>query len=297
MKQMKVFCGILFGLTIFSYCSTVNNDDENEPNNAIKLVKREYASNNVNLEYSYNENGKLTRINDIDNQENIDDVIIYTYNSNNIVSKNLASNNSDYSSTTNFSFNSSNRLLNAVSTINQPSNPINPIVKITQDFSYNNNIVTVNIKSSIGYSKVITLEINSKGLVNKMTENQYYAVISYNSNDNISEIQIFDNNDIIIDSTGYSYDNKPNPFYNQLNSIYLPTFLNAFDDAYVGEFVWDGYEGYYFPFLKNNITSISKNGNLDRNYNYLYDNQNYPKKVIEEFNGNNSNEFDIEYVQ
>jgi hypothetical protein len=293
MKTSKLFYGILIGLIIFSSCSSDNNDSE--PNSTNHLVKREYVSNNVNLEYRYNENGNLTRILDIDIQEGIDSETTFTYDSNNVVTKNFDSNNSSYSSTTNYSFNANNRLLNAVSTINQPSNTINPVVIRTQEFSYNNNIITVDISSSIGDSRVVTLEVNSLGLINKMIESQYYAVITYDSNRNISEIEIFDNNDSLLDNSEYTYDDKPNPFYGQLNSIYLPIFLNAFIDAYYNEFVWDGYEGYYFPFLKNNITSIVENGSLDRNYNYIYDNQNYPINVIEEFNGNNAYEFDIEY--
>jgi hypothetical protein len=293
MKKMKLFYGILTGLTIFSSCSSDNND--NNPINTNNPVNKEYVSNNVNLEYRYNSNELLTRIIDIDVQEDIDSETNFTYDSNNIVTRNFDSNSSNYSSITNYSFNGNNILSNTISTINQPSNTINPIVTITQEFSYNNNIITVNISSSIEDSKIVTLEVNSLGLINKMIENEYYAVITYDSNENISIIKTFDNYDILLNSSEFEYDNKSNPFYGQLKSIYLPIFLNAFNDAYYNEFVWDGYEGYYFPFLKNNITSIMENGILDRSYNYLYDNQNYPINVIEIFNGNNAYEFDIEY--
>ncbi|MDO6745539.1 hypothetical protein Q4553_13275 [Tenacibaculum soleae] len=196
---------------------------------------------------------------------------------------------------TSYSFNSSNKLLNAVSNISQPSNTINPTVVVTQEYTYDNNIITVDITSSIGDSKTVTLEENSSGLIHKMIENNFYVLITYDTNQNISKIEIFDNNDNLTNTSEYEYDDKPNPFYGQLSSIYLPIFLDAFDDANFNEFVWDGYEGYFFPFLKNNITSINENGNLDRNYNYVYNNENYPTNVIEIFNGNNAYEFDIEY--
>lgn len=285
MKIRKLICGLLMGLTIFSSCSTDNNNDE--PNSTNHLVKREYVSNNVNLEYRYNEDSQLTRIFDIHNQGGIDEEINYTYDSNNVVTKNFQSNNSSYSEITNYSFNGNNRLLNAISTRNNGN-------IITQEFSYNNNIISVDISSNTGASRLITLEVNSLGLINKMIESQYYAIITYDSNENISKIEIFDNNDDLLDNSEYTYDNKPNPFYGQLKSIYLPIFLDAFIDAYYSEFVWGGYDGYYFPFLKNNITSIMQNGFLYRNYNYTYDNQNYPINVIEEFN---TYEFDIEYEQ
>jgi len=288
MKKTILILSILIA-SFLSSCST--DDNENEPNIINHLVKREYVSNNVNLEYRYNENGHLTRILDIDIQENIDSEINFTYDSNNVVKRHFVSNSSNYNSITNYSFNGNNRLLNTFSTINNGNTTTN----ITQEFSYNNNIITVNISSDNGGSSVINVEFNGSGLINKMIESQYYTVISYDTNGNISEIKVFDNNDNLLDTTGYSYDNKPNPFHGQLESIYLPLFLHAFRDAYFGEFTWDGYVGYDFPFLKNNITSKMKNGDLDRNYNYLNDNANYPINVIEEFNGNNAYEFDIEY--
>ena len=288
MKKTTLILSILI-TSFLSSCST--EDNKNEPINSNHLVKREYVSNNVNLEYRYNENGHLTRILDIDIQEEIDSEINFTYDSNNVVSRNIVSNNSNYHSTTNYSYNGNSRLENVVSTIDSGYKTTN----ITQEFSYNNNIITINISSNSEQSSIITLEVNSSGLVTKITKAEYYTVINYDSNGNISEIKLYNNDDTLMNTTEYAYDNKPNPFYGKLKSIYLPIFLHAFRDDFFSEFVWDGYEGYYFPFLRNNITSIMENGNLDRNYNYLYHNQNYPINVIEEFNGNNTYEFDIEY--
>jgi len=292
MKKISIILNTLFLLLLIS-CSSDN--DNNELINTNHLVKREYVSNNVNLEYRYNTNEHLIRIIDIDNQEDIDSETNFVYDSNNVVTRNFNSNITNISSITNYSFNGNDKLLNAISVINEPNNTINPTVTNIQEFSYNDNIITVNISSSVGDLVTVILEVNSLGLVNKMIKSEYYTTITYDSNENISEIKTFDNNDNLVDTSEYIYDNKPNPFYGQLKSIYLPIFLSSFSNADVGVYGWDGYVGYDFPFLKNNITSISENGNLDRDYTYQYNSENYPINVIEIFNGINAFEYDIEY--
>lgn len=295
MKKTFKFLIITISFILLS-CSTEsnNNDDGNQHNNISNLVKREYISNNLNLEYRY-ANNNLDRIINVDNTGDNNSETKFTYDSNNVIVKNFQSNSFNYSSITNYSFNGNNKLLSVISNINQPNNTINPKVTVTQKYAYNGNTIIIDISSSVGDSRTVTLELNNYGLVNKLTESNYYVLIDYDSNQNISEIKIYDNNDNLTNSSIYSYDENPNPFFGQLTSIYLPTFLNAFDDAYYNEFVWEGYEGYYFPFLKNNIISVIENGILDKKYIYKYNDQNYPTNVIEVFNENETQEFDIEY--
>lgn len=295
MKTLKLISKVLFTILLVSCSSDENSLDSNEPTNNSNLVKREYVSNNINFEYRYNQNNLLDKITNIDVQENIDSETNFTYSSNNISMKNIVSNNSNHNLNTNFTYNSNNRLLSAISVINQPSNTVNPIVTKTQEYIYNNNIITINTSSSIGNSGTVTLEQNNSGLIIKISRSQNYAIISYDNNQNITEINVFNSSNNLLHTSEYEYDNNPNPFFGQLNSIYLHLFLNAFSDFEYGEFVWDGYEGYFFPFLRNNITSINENGNLDRNYQYSYNNQNNPSNVIEIYNGINVFEFDIEY--
>lgn len=294
MKKIKLISKILLFLVIISCSSDDSSADGNEPMNNNNLVKREYASNNIKLEYRYNENNQLDQIIDIYTSENIDSETDFVYDSNNVSSRSFVSNNSSFSSNTTFTFDSSNRLLNATKTINQPSNTVNPTVTRTEEYTYSNNIITINTSSSTGDNGIITLEQNN-GLITKISRSQNYATIAYDNNQNIIEINVFDSSDNLTHSSEFEYDNNPNPFFGQLSSIYLHQFLDAFDDFEFGEFVWDGYDGYLFPFLRNNITSIRENGNLDRNYQYSYNGQNNPTNVVEIFNGTNAFEFDIEY--
>lgn len=294
MKKQKLILNALLILITMSCSSEDNNSiDENEITNNI-LVKKEYASNNINLEYSYNQNNQLIKIIDTYTSENIDTEIDFYYNSNNLTSRNLISNNSNFSSNTIFTYDSNNKLLNVTETINQPSNTINPTIIRIEEYSYNNNLIYVNTSSSLGSNGIITLEQNN-GMITKITKDENYALIEYDNNQNIKKINVFNSNNDLLHISEYEYDNNTNPFFGQLSSIYLHNFLNSFDHFVVGDFGWDGYEGYSFPYLKNNIITILENGNLDRNYQYSYNSQNNPINVVEVFNGMNSFQFNIEY--
>lgn len=282
---------LLLALAIFISCSTESEEpNENNVSNGSKLVKREYVSDNHNIEYRYNERNLLSRITDIQLEEEINDIITFQYDSNdNLTVREFHSNNSNYSSTTKYSYDN-NQLTKVESIVTGNSNRTK-----TQIFSYSNSIITVDISYNTGDTRTLTLEKNSSDLITKMITNGFYSNISYDSNGNILEINTFHNDGNLLNTHTYSYDNSPNPFYGQLKSIYLPIFLQTLEDADYGEIVYDGYLGYEFPFLKNNITILMENGDLDRKYNYTYDTGNYPTTVIEIFNGNNVFEFDIEY--
>jgi hypothetical protein len=91
-----------------------------------------------------------------------------------------------------------------------------------------------------------------------------------------------------------NYDDKINPFYGQLESIYIERFIEFFWE-FEGIFI-SGFEGYSFPFLKNNITSISRTGGETTTYIYVYDSENYPTDVNGETSGDTIM-FDIEYYE
>lgn len=282
---------ILLAFTISISCSTESEEpDGNNPSEKSKLVKKEYVSDNHNIEYRYNERNLLSKITDIHLEEEINDLITFQYDSNdNLIEKQLLSNNSNYSSITKYSY-ENNQLTTVESNVTGYSNRTT-----IQEYSYSNNNITVNISSTTGDSHILTLERNSADLITQMSGDRFYSTISYDSKGNILEIKTFNNDEDLLDTHTYSYDNSPNPFYGQLKSIYLPLFLQALEDADYGEIVYDGYLGYEFPFLRNNIITLTENGTLDRNYDYSYDNDDYPNTVTEIFQGNNVFEFEIEY--
>lgn len=277
----------LFITIIISSCSTDDND--NDPKNDKKLVKKEYVSSNFNLQYEYNSNNFLTKINLFILKENINSEESFSYDGSNVIQRTLKSNN--YTGNYYYSYDNKNRLIEISSNNNNNLN-----LKTTHTISYIDNVITVNLSSSSGEENIVTLKVNNSGLITKMTKSNFYSIFSYDSNGNIFEIKTFDNDNNLKYSHNYSYDNKPNPFYGQLESIYTPIFLNALSDANYGEIVYHGFEGYNFPYLKNNITEVSKNESNSNNFLYTYDNDNYPINAIEKGpNGNIYDEYDIEY--
>jgi len=209
---------LLLTLTFLISCSSQSNNkkENNNPSDGHKLVKREYVSDNHNIEYRYNERSLLSKIMDIQLEEEINDVVTFKYDSkDNVIERQFESNNSNYKSINNYSYDNDDRLKKAVSVVSGSYSRT-----ITQLFSYSDNIVTVDINSDNRESNTVVLEMNNSKLVTKMSKNGLYSTLDYDSNGNISKISTFDNDSDLLYTHSYSYDNKTNPFYGQLESIY-----------------------------------------------------------------------------
>ena len=280
---------LLIQLFIIISCSTDDNDSGSDSRNDKKLVKKEYVSNNYKLEYQYNTDDLLTQINLVILKESINSQESFKYDdNNNIIERLIESENSNNYTKDTYSYDSNNRLTGTFTTLNWAS-----ITNKTKVISYDNNTITI---TSSPYKNIINLETNISGLITKMITTDFYSIIIYDSNDNISEISTFDNDYNLKFNHIYSYDNKPNPFYGQKKSLYILSFISAMSDANYGEIVYDGFEGYWFPFLKNNITTKVNYENNGNNYSYKYDDENYPINVIEKsLSGSVYKEYDIEY--
>lgn len=279
---------LLLALAIVISCSpeSKNEEENNNPANGNNLVKREYVSDNYNIEYRYNENDLLTRITDVLLEEDIDDVETYKYDqNNNVIEKHFKSNNSSYESITDYHYDNQNRLTEIIREVfgNNPR-------MVTLKLSYSGNIVTI----QSGGESEITLEMNNSGLVQKLNDSYSDSFFEYDSNGNMNGIATFDKEGNLLHSHTYTFDNKKNPFYGQLKSLYIPLFLTEMSDLFFGEVITLPYMGYNFPFLKNNITSFG-----GREYQYNYNNSNLPITVIEKWNDTNevSFQFDIEYFE
>ncbi len=136
------------------------------------------------------------------------------------------------------------------------------------------------------------LELNNSGLIIKFTESTQYTELEYDSNGNIVTAKSYDNSDDLLLEFTLSYDNKINPFYGQFESIYIERFIEFFWE-FEGIFI-NGFEGYSFPFQKNNITTISRIGGETTTYSYIYDSENYPTNVTRDISGDTII-YDIEY--
>lgn len=148
---------------------------------------------------------------------------------------------------------------------------------------WTDNIVTISGTIEGDENASATLELDNQGRVVTFTEANQYTTLVYDGNGNITNIFRFDLNDTLLDEYRIIYDSSPNPFFGQLQSIYLERFI---------EFFWGfdgvnytGIEGYSFPYHRNNILTVEKNGTGLVNYGIAYDNNDYPVIINETAQG------------
>ncbi|MDX1761881.1 MAG: hypothetical protein R3218_06970, partial [Christiangramia sp.] len=230
--------GLLFLLaSILISCSPDSADEDNQSPSNSKLVQKEFVSDNYNLQYRYNESRLLSQITDVFSEEEIHDIISFKYDSNkNVIERHFDSQNSSYQSTTTYQYDNQNRIIRSEkATTMENSNT-------TFEFSYNGNSVEV-VENNSGYEGIINLELNETGLVTRISESAGYSTFNYDAQGNLKKIQTYDEGGGLKFTHEYLYDDKSNPFYGQLSSLYLPNFLEIMDDLYYGEDLLFPYQG------------------------------------------------------
>jgi hypothetical protein len=169
------------------------------------------------------------------------------------------------------------------------------------EISYNGNTVGVNGTINKVENTEIMLEVNTSNLISKVTRATNYSTFEYDVNGNIIKAKDFDLNNELLNSYELTYDEHPNPFYGQLNSIYLERFIHYFEtSASDGIDYFFRHNGFNFPYLKNNIVLL-KDVKCTGCYSdlfkrvYTYDSENYPTKIEEVYVGAPPIIYDIEY--
>ena len=279
MKKTTLFLALILLNTIIYSCSSNNSPEPQEPEpTENRLVKSEKISDTRKVNYIYNNNDLLSGLTGVYNSFGY--VSDFSYDiTNKITEWSYQENGSGtFSSNTFFTYDT-NGNLTSYDAVN---------------LTYNGNIITATGAIEGNQNATILLEKNANGLITKLTENDNYTVFEYNLDGNLTVAKNYNNSDVLLSTYNISYDQKLNPFYGQLESIYVERFIEFF---YPFEGIYfSGFEGYSFPFIKNNIISISENNIELTTYNYTYDTENYPINV----NGNSSGdiiEFDIEYYE
>ncbi len=157
---------------------------------------------------------------------------------------------------------------------------------------WNGNIVTASGTIEGNDNASAILELDNQGRVVKFTEANQYTTLVYDINGNITNLFRFDLNDNLLNEFAITYDSNPNPFFGQMQSIYLERFIEffwEFDGIY-----YTGIEGYSFPFHRNNVLSVEKDGSQIINYSLGYDNNDYPTVISEIIQGD-SFQYQISY--
>ncbi|MBL4559953.1 MAG: hypothetical protein JKX79_03105, partial [Labilibaculum sp.] len=166
---------------------------------------------------------------------------------------------------------------------------------------YNGNTISVIGTIDTLEDTEITLEINASNLITKVTRATNYSTFEYDVNGNLIKAKDFDLNNELLNSYELTYDEHPNPFYEQLSSIYLERFIHYFDtSASDGVYIFFSDNGFNFPYLRNNMVLLKDVGctgcypNLMERV-YTYDSENYPTKIEESHVGAPPIIYNIEY--
>ncbi len=276
MKNNSLLASIFLSIFLFISCSS---DDENPPENPQnKLVRSEVQSSNLNIQYTYNADELLSTI--IGTYPNFGITSTLVYDNAKRLTKWTESESGYPASVQNFTYDSQGRLIQQ--TLNSTS----------VSYAYDGNTITATGTIEGNQNATLILETNAVGLIIKSTETNGYTLFSYDTNRNLTTAEHFDNNGNLQNSFAITYDDKSNPFKGQFESLYIERFIEffyPFDGVYIG-----GFEGYSFPFLNNNILTISENGTIDISFEYTYDAEGY-LVTVSETTSNGTDTYNIEY--
>ncbi|WMI69167.1 hypothetical protein [Mangrovimonas sp. YM274] len=268
MKQTKsILALILLNLGLFS-CTTEDSTNTLDPNpSTVKLVKTEEISETKKIDYLYQDDGLLAGITGIYNSYGYSQGLTYDTADRLTQWTHQETGASSYSDTANFTYNANGQLVGYVSN--------NEDVTL----SYEGTTVTMEGTIEGDANALLVLELDSNGRVVTLTESYQYTNFSYDANGNMVSAQSFDTSNNPLMEFTIGYDDKINPFYGQLESIYLERFVEFFWE-FEGIFI-SGFGGYNFPFLQNNITSVTQVGGNTETRTYTYDASGYPIQVNE----------------
>ncbi|MCP5061966.1 MAG: hypothetical protein GY936_05815 [Ignavibacteriae bacterium] len=282
MNKTSLFLALILLNIFLISCSSDDNSEtqepEPEPTFTNKLVKTEKVNDNFKSDYTYDTVNILTMWTGTRN--NLSYELNFVYDSNGFLTENhyQETGTGTYSSDTFFNYDVNGNLISY--------DDVN--------LFYNGNLITATGTIEGNQNTTIELETNSSGLISKLSETDNYTLFEYDSDGNLVVAENYNNSDVLLTMFNISYDQMINPFYGQMKSVYVERFIEyfyPFNGIYVG-----GFEGYSFPFLKNNILTISENSNTIATTVYTYDNENYPTNVNEDYSGNLF-QFDIEYYE
>lgn len=281
MKKIKLITALFLASILLFSCSSDDDSssDDGTPGDTVVLVKSETVDANNKVNYIFNANNLLTSWTGIYPGYEYENT--YVYDSNNRITESHFQETGlvNYLDDTFYTYNANGDLTNYDDV----------------DLAYSGNVITASGTIEGNSNVTILIETNTDGLVTKLTEFENYTLYSYDANGNMVEAKYYNNNDVLLITYSLDYDQKVNPFYGQLQSVYIERFLEyfyPFEGIYIS-----GYEGYSFPYLKNNITGISEDATNYLNITYNYNVEDQPTNVSQEWDDGDINTFTIAYYE
>lgn len=273
MNKFKTLLVFALSLTIIN-CSSDDDNNSPQPNDCLNLVKSIDDGFKINYTYS---NGLLTNASGSDNNNSLE--MNYSYDSSNRISAISSSETSgtySFDFIRNYTYDSTGRLITSTSQGQ------------TTTYDYNVNIVNVDFNGNSG----IQLEIDGNGKVTRLNSTNFYKIFTYDNNGNLVYNEEFDNNDVLTKTYQYTYDQNLNPFFNQLESLYLEKFIGFFSESgisFTDSFYFD------FPYLKNNLVSSSFNNGTPDTYLFELNSDGFPLTISEIQSDGFTNNYTLDY--
>lgn len=256
-----------------------NDDGPNDPTPTTNLVQGEYGPGSRNVQYEYNEADDLETWTSTFTTTTGFELGFSYDDSGNVLSISYIDSD-DQSGVTSFTYDFEGHLLGYVGFGES----------VAFDWDGNTVTVTGTIQGNDNASAV--LELDGMGRVIQFTENDQYTTFLYDSNGNLTNAFRFDLDDNLLNEFSLIYDGNNNPFYGQLESIYLERFIEYFWEF--DGILYTGIEGYNFPYSPNNVLRIDRDGSTAIAYSYGYNSNDYPTIISEIINGS-SYQYNLEY--
>lgn len=129
-----------------------------------------------------------------------------------------------------------------------------------------------------------SFELNANNLVTKIIRKDNYSVLEYDVNGNLILAKDFNLNDELVNAYELTYDQNPNPFYGQLQSIYLFAVASVFEVSVREAMIYTLDSANFeitFPYFPNNLIKITEivsesPGSVYSERKFTYDDENYP---------------------
>lgn len=275
---------IAFFLVLITCFACSSDDDtpsiDNEFVELTRLVASEFIDEERNVRYQYDAINRLTVWDET--FPDVESNLVFEYDQNGNINRWDFQDDAGFINFMNYSYDAENRLIGY-------QNEEAENVQIT----YEGNQVFLSGRMETIENSNVTLELNNDGKIVKMIESNQSTVFSYDARGNMISAQLFRLDGSLQTTFTMEYDTAPNPFFGQLNSIYIERFIDWF--WRFGGVSFGGYEGYAYTYNTNNLVKVSQDGEEGISHMRTYDEDNYPVKITRDFYGNVF-EYSLEYI-
>jgi len=140
---------------------------------------------------------------------------------------------------------------------------------------------------------LVVVNLDANGRVVRLETSYFYKIFTYDIRGNLILNEEYDSDtDELTKTYQYTYDTNINPFFNQVGSKYVADFIFLF---WGSGWTFNESTNYDFPYLPNNLTSISYNNEQPITFTYTYNSENQIVEAIENDPSNGITNYSFTY--